>query len=255
LLRSAISVHGLIDRRQKMWIVTLCVLVALTKFVYFPLAAFVLLIPAERFGGWKGKAIFCCLTAGVVLAAAAAWVWAVRGVVVKIPGTQPSQQIFFILSEPLAYAEVLANTFVDGWWRIIMMFIGVLGWLDTLLPAWVYLSYPAVLVLAALTDKGSARPVTAIEKGAVAAICLAASFVIVTLQYVTSTGLMVPLIRGIQGRYFIPLAVPMLLLLYNRRINLDEKLLALAALLYCAVVLIVSCVCIVDRYYVLGHIQ
>jgi uncharacterized membrane protein len=68
------------------------------------------------------------------------------------------------------------------------------------------------------------------------------------------------MIRGIQGRYFIPPAVASLLVFYNRKVNasekvfgmkvnVSEKVFGIIVILFCTMVLAVTGQTLIDRYY------
>jgi uncharacterized membrane protein len=254
VMRVALSENRL-PVATRVWVVVLCVLLSLSKLVYFPLSAMVLVVPANRFGGRQKKALFCCLAIGAAVLAEALWACLIRHTVTTIPGTQPREQILFMLSQPWAYLAVVAATLFSYWRAYIDMFIGVLGWLDTPLPLWVYISYPAALAAVALADRGEGGPMRLWQKALLVVFCLVVGGMIVSLQYITSSQLKAGIVLGIQSRYFIPLALPVLLLLYNQKMlpGLNRRWLAVAVPVYSLAVLIVACMCIVDRYYALGE--
>jgi uncharacterized membrane protein len=248
-LDEGLSRKGPMGWQRKAWIAVLCVLVGLTKMIYFPLAAAVLLIPSERLGGWKAKAAFASLAIGAAMVADGLWVYAVRGLAVTTADAEPQKQISFVLSHPLAYASAIGATIRDGGWDFLRMFVGVLGWLDLMLPQWVYISYLAVLCAVALADKGQGRPLGHSERALLAAIWVGMALVIVTIQYVTSSSLMSPHVYGVQGRYFIPMAIPGLMILYTRKSAVSEKWISAAVMLFCLSVLARTGMSVIQRYY------
>jgi uncharacterized membrane protein len=249
IFRSAFGAKGRMDWREAAWLLTLSVLLSLTKQLYFLLAAMVLMIPAVRFSSPRRKVMFFLGVMGATIVVNAGWACAVRGIVVTEEWANPKEQIAFMMSNPFKYVQVLWSTLQLWWPTYIDWFTGVLGWLDTWLPRWIYDTFPLVLLAAAGLDSGEGRAMKLSERGLVAAICGVTLLLIATSQYITYSAPMANLVRGVQGRYFIPLAVPMLLLLYNRKVKVPGRWLGAAVTVYCAAVLVVTCASLVERYY------
>jgi uncharacterized membrane protein len=112
----------------------------------------------------------------------------------------------------------------------------------------------------ALIDKGDGRPLKWGDRVLIIGMCVATVVLIATSQYISYTGFRAKMIRGIQGRYFIPLAVASLLVLYNRKVNVSEKVFgmkvnvsekgfSIIVILFCTMVLAVTGQTLIDRYY------
>jgi uncharacterized membrane protein len=105
----------------------------------------------------------------------------------------------------------------------------MLGWLDTQIPP--AFAYPYALVLVFLALAGPAPPLPYRLRAALLAVVLICALVIFLALYLSYTAPGAPLIKGVQGRYFIPLLPPALLLLSNRfrflRVG-SERLMTLA---------------------------
>jgi uncharacterized membrane protein len=249
ILRSAFSTTGPFSGREWALILIFSVLVALTKQVYFVLAAMAMMIPTDRFGGMKRKVVFLCTVAGAAIAVNIVWAWLVRGIVITEDWADPKKQMDFMAAQPWKYVEVLWATLVMWWWRYLQWFVGVLGWLDTWLPSWIYPTYLVAIVAAAVVDAGKARPIRIAERVLVVLTCAVTLLLIATSQYITYSAPMAQTIRGVQGRYFIPLAVAGLLVLYNRKVRVPEKLTSLAVSAFCVIVLVITCSTVLSRYW------
>jgi uncharacterized membrane protein len=249
LLKSALAAKEAFSWREGALILVVSVLLALTKQVYFPLAALAIIIPVERFGGMKRKTLYLSILAGVAIAVNILWAWMVRGVVETEPFTDPGKQMQFMMANPWRYVNVLSDTLSLWWWVYTQWFVGVLGWLDTWLPPWIYPAYVAVMFGAAVVDKGIGRPIAIAGRLLVAAACAFTLLLILTSQYITYTSPMDSTIRGVQGRYFIPLAVAALFVLYNRKVNMQERMISILVTLFCSLALVVACYSLIVRYY------
>ena len=249
ILRSAFGGKEIINLREGACILVVSVFLALTKHVYFLLSALALMIPAERFGSMKRKTVYLCILAGADIAVNIIWAWLVRGVVVPVAWADPGKQIEFIMAYPWELVKVLAAMLSMRWWIYTQWFVGVLGWLDTWLPLWIYLSYVPVMLGVALVDKGDGRPMRFSEKFLIVGTCAAMLVIVLSSQYIMYTAPMAPAIEGVQGRYFIPLAMAALLVLYNRKVKVKERMISIVATIFCCIVLVVTCYTLIVRYY------
>lgn len=233
--RSAFGREGPLARGEVCALLASALLLSLTKIGSQPLAALVLLIPAERSGGRAGQ---LALAASVVAAAcvpSAIWLAVVRAAAPPpaSPGADPAAQLQGILADPLAYLGVLATTTATQtleWYRT---FVGVLGPLAVSLPGAIYAAYAGAFALAAIGDGPPPAALTAGRRAlclAVFGACIAATL---TLGYLGWNQVGAPLIRGVQGRYFIPAAPVLFLALPSARRELApaarHALLAVAA--------------------------
>jgi uncharacterized membrane protein len=184
-----------------------------------------------------------------------AWTFVIRGIYVPLrPDVAvASEQIRFILSHPVKFAFILFNDFNVNIQAYIAQFIGVLGWLDTPLPSILYISYSFLLVFIALVDSRPNIIITLRDKLKIVAIVLSSILLIYLLTYLSWTPVGQELVEGIQGRYFIPVAPLLFLVLYNRRIllNIRNSTLGLIIVLYSLFALIISLSVIINRYYAL----
>lgn len=249
ILRSVFASKGSFGWREGLFILVLSMLLALTKQVYFIIAAMAMMIPTERFGGMKRKAAYLGMVAFVAIAVNIIWAWLVRGIVITEPWADPAKQTHLLMTQPWKYVEVLWTTLGVWWRKYYEWYVGVLGWLDCWLPAWVYPAYVAMLVAVPLADKGQGRPIRAKERLLLAAIVVVTLLLIATSQFITYTDPTQNTIRGVQGRYFIPLTIPALMMLYNRRLKVSEKWVAYAVVVFCVVVTAAMCLSMLNRYY------
>jgi uncharacterized membrane protein len=249
ILRSSFGKDGPVKWSEGIWIVLVCICLGLTKQVYFILAALALMIPVSRFRGWWSKLAFVCIALGAGAAAAMIWAYAIRAVVVMETWVSPGQQLSFILWHPIQYLHVLIQTAQVRGPIVLRSFVGILGWIDTPLPAFVYPTYTIMLIGAALTDQKRELKMGLYAKALIACVCVAMIWLVVASQYLLWTPLQYPVIGGLQGRYFIPLGVPIFLVLYNRRIRLTENWLSIAVTCFCTVVMIATCLTVLHRYY------
>lgn len=176
-----------------------------------PLLAIPLLLLCQRFSWTR--------LGGFVLLCAASLGWTLFVLLTtmdaRIERTHTTLQIVQIyLEDPLYFLGLVGSTLADKdkGYMLIYSFVGVLGWLDTLIPKpamqgiWAVLA--ALALLATVYAGREERQYTPLR--AVLAICAVSSTLLAFFAIaVTWNGYPVPVISGVQGRYFI---MPALLL-------------------------------------------
>jgi uncharacterized membrane protein len=183
------------------------------------------------------------------------------------PASAESQSPFgALLSSPLGFVWRVAWSYVYFLSNLVHEFIGNLGWLDTQVPSAVVFLYVAALLAAAAVEGGPTvmdpprRVLLAVIVALVAAAIAAAIYLYSPVErspHFPSSSPKPDVIEGMQGRYFIPLAPVVLLLLSScvsrwRRwwARVDQARLPRVAGAFSAACLAISVVTVVLRYYV-----
>jgi uncharacterized membrane protein len=254
VLRCAVGAKAEMGKGDVACLLALAAWLTLCKFPYGLLAFLYLGIPMARLGSRRrylavGAALFI-----VVLALAAVLTQlrhrAPDSMVPVEQGASIAGQTDFIMRHPLRYSRVLAHT-VSEHAKVYLDQCSTLGWLDTPVNPLTMYFYSAFLVIVALGDRsGRLAPSRRIILSGlmVAAVCVG---VIVTLCYLGGSPLRAPIVNGPQGRYFIPVALFLLLPLHQRvvQVQVDRRVLSALTGAACAGMLIVAMAAIVGRYY------
>lgn len=166
-------------------------------------------------------ALLCPITA---TALTFGWLlWGVAPVKVQLmAGSEFSDagQVRYVVTHPLAFVFLLANTIQAYGDAYRSQFIGVLGWLDAPFPSWFYRAAKNILLVsflfAFLVPRGNATPKeffcgAARRTGVAASVLLSAIGIFFSL-YVVWTKVGAPVAEGVQGRYFLPGACFLVLL-------------------------------------------
>lgn len=225
----------------------LCVM----KLVYAPFVVLLFVIPASRFGSNRKRIVFIFVVLGLSFLAIMLWGLEIKRVYVPLNGSSMPEQLVYILSSPWNFLCVLVRTVQEQSAAYFYSFIGVLGWLDTWLPRWIYMTYfPVLVAVSVLAPAGEGQALRLWEKGAFLAAGLLSFFLIHVAQYLTWTKAGAAAVNGIQGRYFIPLVVPVMLIFLNR---ITPRVLQWFSggivTVYSAFVLYATCLAVFTRYY------
>lgn len=218
---------------------------------YVMLIPLIFLIPKSIFKSWP-RYLICILgtitisTLGILL-----WQKVINGIYVNLNASaNAAEQIKFILSNPIIYLKILAKTFIVKTLRIFITMVGVLGWQDTRLDFMTYILYPILIFLSIFSEnKGDFKfkiwQIFLIFTDVVVSVVL-----IFTNMYIMWSKVASPIIFGLNGKYFIPLMLPLLLLFYNMKVNLkDENQIKLLIYVALILILISSDLSLIYRFY------
>jgi uncharacterized membrane protein len=251
ILRCAAD-EGRLTFRELIFLFSAAVLLALAKQGYWPIVLLVLLIPARRFcTPWRKfftLAALILLTAGIGIAYAIA----AQEYSTGVAGSNIADQMRYIVSHPFSYlATLLRSPF-----RLFYLesFIGRLGWLETRLSPWILAPYG--LMLAAIPFLERQRFVlSAVQRFWTGILGVSMGALIFTIQYLSWTPVGKAYIAGVQGRYFIPIALLLFLPFCGRRIFFSIEENALARRITVGILLFVhiaTAATLMLRYYPIG---
>lgn len=153
----------------------------------------------------------------VALGAVLAWfAYAKASIVVPMTGTAPARQILTILASPLSYGRVLLRSVVQfgpSWFK---QLVGVLGWLTVTLPVSMYVVPPISLGLCAILPRREGWGPGLLELLWYLAVVLSSALLIMTALYAYWSNLGSSIVLGVQGRYFLPLAGVLAIIVESR---------------------------------------
>jgi uncharacterized membrane protein len=257
LLLTAVIMREILGNETKLnnwdvlFIITLGVLLSMAKQVYLPLVGMAFLIPVQKFISRNNKLVFCGLVIGAAALATGLWTREIHDLYRSWYGADASQQMKLIMARPWQFPLIAFDTFIEHWVVCRLAFVGVLGFLDVWLPRWVYQSYPFVLAGVALFSTDCDKPFPWSQRCWLVVLCVCSFLLIYLSMYLVWTEPGAKLVKGVHSRYFLPLAVPMLLaLFYNRWHKLRLGYWGpLAVGLYLCVVWTVTCWSVWVRFY------
>lgn len=184
----------------------LCTLITTSKIAYLPLCLLLFAIPKERFGDIRKKLFWI---SGISIATIAIYIiwYLVTPPLVSI--TDSTAQISFIIHNPLNYLSIIIHTIASSSINETLFFFsgafgGYLEWLN-ITPSLVYIiAIYTVFVLLCQKASQSAHTTKGLKLLSIFTL-LTTVIAIFTAMFVTWTGVGEAVIRGVQGRYFLPL--------------------------------------------------
>jgi uncharacterized membrane protein len=187
-----------------------------SKQAYFLLVAAYLLIPYARMGTASRYWLGFLVVATSTLLSVSGWGIVVRGIYSSAnPGIaiDPRQQFLLICSEPRWFLSALLD--IGCHWPIFLrQFIGVLGWLDTPIPNWVFVAELIVIAVMVLDEIGAAAKFSTRQTLTAFGVACIVGLTVCVAIYLTWERVGSQTV-GIQGRYFIPIG-PLLALALSR---------------------------------------
>lgn len=249
-LQSALEEKKVVTGTQIFIIFLLSVLLALAKQAYFPLVGLFLLIPVRKIGNKKKYAtVFALLFLASVLAIFTWSFFSKSTYTTLVPNAAPGKQIHFILTHPFDLVGVILRTFFKDGIEYISQFVGKLGWLDTKLPPLFILSYIIMLGFISLVNHRKDILISQMQKRILLLTFILNVILIATILYISWTPVAKDRILGLQGRYFIPIAPVLFLLLYNSKFQVKVKNIGMIITLYSIVSATLTATVLLKRYY------
>lgn len=205
-------------------ILILAILIPMLKLVYLPLLFILLILPQQCFSSRRRQVIFLMLA--LLIGGLSALFSLVEVDRLYIPyadyakeagwvhlaeGADKSLQTENIRRHPWESMLVVIRSLIAGFSMYSSGLIGIFGWLELALPVKaIILSYLALLGIA-LTDRP--LPLNALGRQVISLSIILTAVLLVLSQYVMWTPVGSDLVLNLQGRYFIPLLLPLMLVI------------------------------------------
>ncbi|MCP3745968.1 DUF2142 domain-containing protein [Paenibacillus sp. A3M_27_13] len=253
IMKIKYSYNEIIRGKDLSILITLACIIGVSKITYFPLALLVLLIPRDKYSTWRRYFLF---NSSVILGSFAfsvIWVGFTRMVKMNFP-VEPVNQINNIIADPLSFIKLLSlSTFRND--TLYSQFFGVFGWLDTPLPLILTIFYFVVLFVVAIQEGDFKKDIT-IKSEIFNFIVSFSPLFIGNILIGLSLYLNWPqptnqIIHGVQGRYYIPLALSFF---YSMHLLFPViyRLRKLVLIIFIMSILLISSYFLTVRYYYFG---
>lgn len=234
------------------WIITLAVLgvlIALSK-SYILLLPLIFLLPPRLFNTKKDYFISVLGILAVAFAGLAYWSFCIKGLSLDMNDSfaNSAMQMEFIKTHPLAYILVLIKTFFVKTPRLLITMIGVLGWQDTKLDWITYIAYPVLIYFAVRADNFDFK-LEKWQKVLIWAVLIAGTVITYTSLYIMWSPVGNSVVLGLNGKYFIPLMLPLCLIFKNSIAKYDYEKVKLAIIIAVILILASSELSLLHRFY------
>ncbi len=232
--------QGEMNKKEKAWIYLLLLFCASCKIVYVPFTLMAFAVPRERFGDKKKHAFHIACASVMIFLASFGWVMiSSRYLIEYTPGVDSAAQAMYVIMHPFRYLQTIVNTFMQvGEWMVRTFFAGALGYFDVG-GNFVMMTVSCInLVYVCASEKINLKGRDGRDILPYIMMFLSAliSFLLIlTSEYVQWTAYMNPSVDGLQGRYFLPLILPLVLLIKKKGQPTEDRLMPYSRLFICFV--------------------
>ena len=205
---------GRLSRRRLALLAVLAIYLSLTKIVYVPLAALLLLLPGSAFAGAGSRYKYLAAVFAGAAAANLLWLHTAMGFLSaqSVAWASPEAQKAFMLAHPLHFLKVLLDTYLIDGKNFLWMAMGAqMGWEHLQISKTLLAGYGLALFLAWLRTAQRGFDWTRWERLGVAVMVLLIIVLASAAVYVSWTPLQQGHIDGLRGKYFLVLFLPALL--------------------------------------------
>ena len=242
-----------ITKKTLLLMVAIALFLSLAKQGYASLLLMCVLIPREKFSSNLKRILFTCLILGSALLATVVWATIIKGYYLPIASNvNPGQQLRFIADGHIYwYIIMLRDNFLL--WYVgeynKHLFSYNLGWHDIVLPAWMTASYPLIISFVFLNEDKKKYLFSLAKRMVILLIFFLTYALIASSVYLSSNGVG-SVIIFLQGRYFLPFTILLLVFLYSTLFQVERKVNVYRIVFtYCFIILSVSLYTIIQKYY------
>lgn len=224
-------------------IITLAVIgtvLGLCKIVYVPLALLTLLIPKEKYNKKRDRVLMCVLAVALPIIANLAWLGVASTHLSLIDNNKSDAQKLNILSNPIEYLRICFYTLYHDFDLYLMqLFGGFMEHIEMVHVGWInVIAYIIIFIIIVLFDKDIKDKLDKKMKITISIVLFIICGLIYTSIYMQWSTLKNYYINGVQGRYFIELLLPFMLVLgQNKLVKESGKINLVKVIVYSGVLL------------------
>lgn len=217
-----------ITLKQRLIYYLLALSIALCKYVYFPITFMSLLLIKNKNIDKKKRNKLIIISIIISVISSLAWFMFTQNYVdirdyIKEANVKPIEQAKYILKNPLNYVKILKNTIDSYGAYYLFTFVGSeLGYANIEIPQIYILVMLFGLFLLPFLEKNS-YSLEKWQKVLMILIFVMLIGLILTGLYLTWSPLQYEKVAGVQGRYFIPVIIMLLLSMIDKEKNIDIK--------------------------------
>ena len=213
-------------KKTDIFIITiLSIVIALCKIVYLPLVGLLLLIPKGKFKTKKSHILTKVIIMAIAIIANLVWLKISASYLDLYKDGNSGEQLSILFQNPIYYLQRFLTTINNaGGFYVYSLLGGELGWneyakMDTLLPTILGIAF----IYVNTTDNTLKQKLTRYQNIIITLILIAIIGLVFTSLYIQWNEPTDTTIKGVQGRYFIPI-IPILTLLIFSKIKLKSEL-------------------------------
>lgn len=224
-------------------IITLAVIgtvLGLCKIVYVPLAFLTLLIPKEKYNKKRDRVLMCVLAVVLPILANLAWLGVASTHLSLIDNNKSDAQKLNILSNPIEYLRICFYTLYHDFDLYLMqLFGGFMEHIEMVHVGWInVIAYIIIFIIIVLFDKDIKDKLDKKMKITISIVLFIICGLIYTSIYMQWSTLKNYYINGVQGRYFVELLLPFMLVLgQNKLVKESGKINLVKVIAYSGVLL------------------
>lgn len=216
-----------INKKDILILIITTTIVSLCKIVYVPLCLLLFLLPKEKFSSTKTKNLVTIGTFTFAVVLNIIWLIYASGFLTEVnPGVNSVEQVKYILTSPISYLLILFRTIHISNQTFILSLCGEgLGHYNV--QASVLFVFPCLIIFAMLffvNDDKKRKDFNQLTKVICLLIFVSIVLLIYTSLYVAWTPEKLPVIYGVQARYFLPVLLLTAIVLDNKKIIFDKEL-------------------------------
>lgn len=218
-----------ITKKNKIIYIIMAALIAIHKSVYLPIVCISVIFLNRKKETKKEQIKLIGSTVIIGIISVVVWM-AISSTGEKVQdnyliqnNVNTKEQVLYVLTHPFSYIKVLANTLCTNIENYYLWFMGYsMGWMDIgIRRMWLDI-YFIILLFSPFLEKCEKK--LEIKNKIIFVITFAiVSVLILTALYVGHTGVAGDIIKGIQGRYFIPIIILLLLCLCDKERYIKVK--------------------------------
>lgn len=197
-------------------------LLGLTKLAYLLIPFLFFLIPINKADSKRKYILYLGSFFFLTFFGFLVWSFLIRDLYLPMLSyINPNAQTLYIVKHPYNFILSNLNTFSTYRRILVHSFVGNLGWLDNPIPVWLKDSYLIVLLLFAFFEDGCRFKMSIFGRLLIIGILISTILLLATTMYLSWNKVGAPIIDGLQGRYYIPLA-PLFLFIYYNNTSLNK---------------------------------
>ena len=216
--------EGVMSFGEKALLHIILLFVASCKIVYVPFVLMAFIIPKEKFGNKRKYITNICIAGILILLASVGWLSiSSRYLIEYNEGVSSAEQVKFVLTHPFSYLQVIINTLSsEGNWIMRTFFAEFLGYFDVQGNIVMIIFSAANLIYVCVTERLNVK----LDLFTKVFLWLSFGFSMICIfssLYVQWNPLENEIVTGLQGRYFLPLAYPLVILLKKCVVTCKEN--------------------------------